>query len=686
MQPLSKLIVKYLRSEFALTPLHRGATVKWQPFPSRNPKLSCHYQGRATSAAPRTVSTPYSREASLVSVPSLAIALRFLLLVCAIFACSIPAYAQFQQPFVFAADPANPLRIDVYTRNDLTGVLTPVPGSPFPSKETVDVLTLDFKGRFLFTASYNPSKISMFTVDPNTGALQEVPNSPFASLFTNSPVFLSTDSSGQFLYVINFNGSKANVSSVESFQIDPVNLYLIPSSAGATDLPGLFLSGATHPSGKSFYAFLNNPQLPTANQAFFLLFDSFNGTFTMPNPNLVSSAGTFGCCFALDPQGQHLALGVGTELTMYSVQADGTLGPPATGFLNGELVSMSFDTFGRFLYADLTNPPTNPDQVHIFSTSSLAETPNSPLPSGFPFPEAWTIDPTAPLIYADQVYQVDPLTGVPGSILPVNPFGPAGSGIPRAIFSQPPGSQPILGPIALLSATSLSFGSLSIGQTSSAQTLTITSDGGQALSLNTLTITGTNPGDFAITSDTCQLPTVLQPGKSCTVLVSFAPTATGSRMAAVTITSNASPTMESAQLNGTGLPPAPTVTLVPGTINFGTVTQGTSTPSNVSVSNSGTAPLHVSNISIGGPNANDFSFSAPTCNAAVPVNSTCTITVTFTPLAPGVRSAIVTLTDDAPDSPQTINVTGDANPAFTPGPAPNGSTTATVSAGQPAQY
>lgn len=81
----------------------------------------------------------------------------------------IPARSQLQQAFVFAADPANPKSIDVYTRNDLTGVLTPVPGSPFPSKEPVNVMALDFKGRFLFTGSDNPSNISMFSVDTNSG-------------------------------------------------------------------------------------------------------------------------------------------------------------------------------------------------------------------------------------------------------------------------------------------------------------------------------------------------------------------------------------------------------------------------------------------------------------------------------------------------------------------------------------
>src|SRR5712692_8896134 len=608
--------------------------------------------GRGTPMATKIEVHLHPAAASHIARVGCSKVLRSLVLLIALFLCSIPAHAQLQSAFVFAADPSNPNSIDVYTRNDLTGVLTPVPGSPFPSKEPVNVMTLDFEGRYLFTASRNPIDISMFTIDPNTGALQEVPNSPFASASTNEPVFLSTESSGQFLYVIDFNRSQAGASSFESFQIDPVNLDLIPSLSGATQLPGLFLTGATNPSGKSFYAFLNAPFSSIPNEAFFLHFDGSTGKFTIPNPNMGSSAGTFGCCFALDPQGKSLALGVSSLLTLYSLQADGTLAlNPASGAVNGEVFSMAFDTFGRFLYVGLPQTPTNSASVRVISPVTLLETSNSPLPSSFPSPGSWIVDPTAPLLFADQVYQIDPQTGLPSSILPTNPL------IQPAAFSKPPGSQPIVGPIALLSATSFSFGSLSIGQTSSAQTLTITSNGGQPLSLNTLAITGANPGDFAET-DTCHVPTVLQPGNSCSVLIVFSPTATGSRTAAVTITSNASPAMESAQLSGTGLAPAPAVTLVPGSLDFGNVTQGTSTSLNISVTNSGTATLHITTVVVGGANASDYSSSSPTCSPAIAVNSACTIIVTFTPLAPGLRSATVSITDDAPGSPQTVTLNG----------------------------
>ncbi len=632
--------------------------------------------------ATRILFRPLLPEVSPRDHSGLSHALRPLALLIGLLLTCISARAQFQQPFVFAADPNGPSpAILVFTRNDITGVLTPVPGSPFPSREPVNRLALDFKGRFLFVGT-SKNNIEMFTVDPNTGALQEVPHSPFAAP-TTKPVFLSTESTGQFLYVVDSVGSQPNVSAVESFQIDPVNLDLIPTAAGATDLPGLFTGAATHPTGKAFYVFCNLPDVanPNPNTPFFVLFNSSNGTFTTPSilPLGSTNAGTL----ALDPQGLHVAVSAEGVVTSQDLQSDGTLGSSSVSInLIGSPEFMTFDTLGQFLYVNLVDVAVN--TLRFYSAASLQELPGSPLTASFPSVSSWIPDPTAPLIYADNVYQVDPQTGLLNSILSPDPLPPPF--FQSTVFSRPPGSQPIVGPTALLSAMSLSFGSLSLGQMSSAQTLTILSNGGQALSLNTLAITGANPGDFAITSDTCHVPVALQPGQSCSVLISFTPSVAGTRTAALTITDNASPSMESAQLNGTGLNPAPAVTLMPGTLDFGTVTQGTSTPLNISLKNAGTAALHISSIAVGGADANDFSSSSPTCNSAIAANSACTITVTFTPLAPGVRSTTITITDDAPDSPQTVQVKGNANPAFTPGPAPNGSTTASVSAGQTAQY
>ncbi len=107
---------------------------------------------------------------------------------------------------------------------------------------------------------------------------------------------------------------------------------------------------------------------------------------------------------------------------------------------------------------------------------------------------------------------------------------------------------------------------------------------------------------------------------------------------------------------------------------------------NVTVTNAGTASLHLTNAVLGGANANEFTLADPTCSTAIAASGSCTIVLTFTPLSVGVHAASVTLTDDAPGSPQVINITGMANAAFTSGPAQGGSMSASVSAGQPAQY
>jgi len=132
--------------------------------------------------ATKIVFHPLPPPASRVGRAGCCNVLRSLALVIGLFLCSISARTQLQQPFVFSGDPANPKGIAVYTRNDLTGVPTPVPGSPFPSREAVNVMTLDFKARFLFAATYKPSKISMFTFDLIVVHFRKFPNRPLPPL------------------------------------------------------------------------------------------------------------------------------------------------------------------------------------------------------------------------------------------------------------------------------------------------------------------------------------------------------------------------------------------------------------------------------------------------------------------------------------------------------------------------
>jgi hypothetical protein len=76
--------------------------------------------------------------------------------------------------------------------------------------------------------------------------------------------------------------------------------------------------------------------------------------------------------------------------------------------------------------------------------------------------------------------------------------------------------------VVTLSASSLSFGSVNIGQTSTMQGVTLTSSGGLVLSLTFIQVTGTNATDFT-EAGTCLSSPTLQPNKSCVITVDFHP-------------------------------------------------------------------------------------------------------------------------------------------------------------------
>jgi 6-phosphogluconolactonase (cycloisomerase 2 family) len=64
-----------------------------------------------------------------------------------------------------------------------TGVLTPVPGSPFATDTLSMSIAIDPSGKFVYVANGDPpaNNISAFAIDPNTGTLTPVPGSPFAA-------------------------------------------------------------------------------------------------------------------------------------------------------------------------------------------------------------------------------------------------------------------------------------------------------------------------------------------------------------------------------------------------------------------------------------------------------------------------------------------------------------------------
>jgi hypothetical protein len=71
------------------------------------------------------------------------------------------------------------------------------------------------------------------------------------------------------------------------------------------------------------------------------------------------------------------------------------------------------------------------------------------------------------------------------------------------------------------------------------------------------------------------------------------------------------------------------------------------------MTNAGSAPLNITSIAASG----DFS-QTNTCGTSVNAGANCSINVTFTPTVAGSRSGTFTITDNAPNSPETVNLSG----------------------------
>jgi len=105
------------------------------------------------------------------------------------------------------------------------------------------------------------------------------------------------------------------------------------------------------------------------------------------------------------------------------------------------------------------------------------------------------------------------------------------------------------GTVVAVSPTQLTFPAQTVGTKSAPQKLTVTNTGSTAVDITSVKLAGRNPDDFP-TQNNCSAQ--IAPGGSCTLSVSFTPTAKGARRAAAEINDDGGANPQGAQLNGTG--------------------------------------------------------------------------------------------------------------------------------------
>jgi hypothetical protein len=231
---------------------------------------------------------------------------------------------------------------------------------------------------------------------------------------------------------------------------------------------------------------------------------------------------------------------------------------------------------------------------------------------------------------------------------------------------------------ASVSPAALNFGGQGVGTASPAQKITVSNGTNTPFS-----ITGaTASGGYAATNN-CG---TLQPGTNCTVTVKLTPSAAGTQTGTLTITDSTRTSPEVIALNGTGVNGA-FLTAFPSRYTFPSQLVGTTSSSPVAVQlvNTGNASMTLNSVGIAGTNGPDF-HQTNNCGSSLAAGASCTVNVSFTPAAGGLRTASVSVSDSVSGTPQLVPIFGSGSDfqisamAFSPASiAAGSSSTSTVS-------
>ncbi|MDO4724522.1 MAG: choice-of-anchor D domain-containing protein, partial [Comamonadaceae bacterium] len=196
--------------------------------------------------------------------------------------------------------------------------------------------------------------------------------------------------------------------------------------------------------------------------------------------------------------------------------------------------------------------------------------------------------------------------------------------------------------IAEAAPTALNFGNVVQGQTSAAQTVSLTNQGTAPLTLAQAPSV-TAPFAIAAAGTTCAANTTLAANQSCTVAVTYTPAALGGSSGSLIFKHNATPATTTVALNGTGVAaPMPAVQLTPDPVNFGAINVGSNAQQDVTVRNTGNASLNLTQITAPAP----FSVIGGSCAVGTPVaaGSTCTVQLRFAPTSAGNAQGLLRIT------------------------------------------
>ncbi len=152
------------------------------------------------------------------------------------------------------------------------------------------------------------------------------------------------------------------------------------------------------------------------------------------------------------------------------------------------------------------------------------------------------------------------------------------------------------------SPTSLAFGNINAGSSSS-KSVTLTNSGNSNLTISQITVTAKDVQTTGITT-----PLTLTPGQAKAMNIAFSPKTAENVTGNLTVTSSQGASSVIA-VSGTGVQAG--LSFTPSTVSFGSVPVGSTNSQTVRISNSGTAALTVSQVSVSGSGYSTSGLSLP---------------------------------------------------------------------------
>ncbi len=247
-----------------------------------------------------------------------------------------------QPRFAFATSSTIDGSVYTYTVDSATGQLRHA-GYTF-SGGLPEAIAVDPGGKFAYVANSLDNTVSGFSVDGTTGVLVPVPSSPFTT--GTAPNSIAVDPAGAFVYVAN-----SGTSDVSEFAIDRTTGKLTPISASRPPAGAGPSTILVDPTGH--FVFVANP---VANTISAFKVDAVSGAISA-SPGSPYTAGTDPYAIAVSPNGRFLysGNGVSKDVSAFSIDAStGALtqlsGSPFSTGAGQEIAAINITPSGKFLY------------------------------------------------------------------------------------------------------------------------------------------------------------------------------------------------------------------------------------------------------------------------------------------------------------------------------------------------